>query len=213
MRLCATWSLIAALAVVAVGWGAWIGRSPVPPRPSDLATHVDESWYERLPLDPASATSAYLARVPEEMRTRGEAYSDSRLRVFEFRLLALLLATGLFCATGFAARTRDLVGRWTSRPGLIDSGVALAYFAAMFALTLPAEIYATFQEHQADLYSLNAARSPHGLAEFMIHDADTARLVPTTLEFVLFYTHPSDAERVRAAMDWRAAMAALPPVR
>jgi STE24 endopeptidase len=442
MRLCVTWGLIAGLAVVAVGWGVWIGRSPVPPRPGDLATHVDDSWYERLPLDPASATNAYLARVPGEMRARGEAYSDSRLWAFEFRVLALLLATGLLCTTRFAARTQDVFRRWSSRPGVIDLGCALAYFAAMFVLTLPAEIYATFlrprsfgfsdqpfpawlgdeivnwgvftafylvavlaiyrlirrrptqwvagavtvyvvlrvlyallspgviepltnefrpladgpqkqqivalarangityvavvtsdasrqtrllnahvsglggtsrisvddntlrhtsdpmlravvaheighyvlghevesvvtdsviaaagfllialcmrlligrfgsawgifgsgdiaglpvfwglyllwgfasqpidtafsrvQEHQADLYSLNAARSPHGLAEFMIHDADAARLVPTTLEYVLFYSHPSDAERVRTAMDWRAATAALAPLR
>jgi STE24 endopeptidase len=61
------------------------------------------------------------------------------------------------------------------------------------------------QEHQADLYGLNASRAPHGLAEFMIHDADVARLRPGALEYALFFTHPSDAERVMTAMQWRAA--------
>jgi Zn-dependent protease with chaperone function len=36
------------------------------------------------------------------------------------------------------------------------------------------------------------------------------RLQPTTAEYALFYTHPSDAERVATAMQWRAASARLP---
>jgi STE24 endopeptidase len=64
-------------------------------------------------------------------------------------------------------------------------------------------------ERQADLYGLNASQAPHGMAEFMIHDADTARLAPTLLEYALFYDHPSDAERVMTAMRWRASEAAL----
>ena len=43
------------------------------------------------------------------------------------------------------------------------------------------------QEHQADLYGLNASQAPLGLAEFMIHDADTVRLRPTAVEYALFY--------------------------
>lgn len=61
------------------------------------------------------------------------------------------------------------------------------------------------QEHQADLYGVNASRAPHGMAEFMIHDADVARARPTALEHALFYPHPSAEERVRTAMQWRAA--------
>jgi len=62
-----------------------------------------------------------------------------------------------------------------------------------------------FFEHQADLYSLELAHEPHGLAEFMIHASDNARLKPTALEYALFYTHPSDADRIQTAMEWRAA--------
>ena len=39
----------------------------------------------------------------------------------------------------------------------------------------------------------------------MIHTADNARLMPNAVEYALLYTHPSDAERVRTAMEWRAA--------
>lgn len=60
-------------------------------------------------------------------------------------------------------------------------------------------------ERQADLYGLNASQAPLGLAEFMIHDADTVRLRPTALEYTLLHSHPSAAERVMTAMQWRAA--------
>jgi len=66
-------------------------------------------------------------------------------------------------------------------------------------------------EHQADMYGLNASREPHGMAEFMIHDADTSRLSPSAVEYALFYDHPSDAQRVMTAMTWRAAMQGSSP--
>jgi STE24 endopeptidase len=59
-------------------------------------------------------------------------------------------------------------------------------------------------ETEADLFGLNASQAPNGLAEFMIHDADTARLDPSPLEVALFYTHPGDRSRVEMAMRWRA---------
>jgi STE24 endopeptidase len=64
-------------------------------------------------------------------------------------------------------------------------------------------------EHQADLFGLNASWEPHGMAEFMIHDADRTRLQPGSLEYALFYDHPSDIERIGVAMQWRAENAKL----
>jgi len=55
------------------------------------------------------------------------------------------------------------------------------------------------------LYSLELAREPDGLAEFMIHTSDNARLDPGVFEYAVLYTHRGDAERVRTAMEWRAA--------
>ena len=46
----------------------------------------------------------------------------------------------------------------------------------------------------------------------MIHDADTVRLQPTAVEYALFYTHPSAAERVATAMRWRAESSRLAPL-
>ncbi|HEY1326241.1 MAG TPA: M48 family metalloprotease [Casimicrobiaceae bacterium] len=433
-------AVIVAVAAIALLWGWSVGREPAPPRPADLVARVDAAWYDALPLDPAAATAAYLARIPPDMRARGKAYSDTRLIAFALRVITLIAATAFLCATAFGARVRDAAGAAFRRQPVIDAAVALAYFIALYALSLPAEVYASFvrphrfgfsaqsfagwladdltnfgvfttfyvvgmlaiygimrrrprtwalwaivvylvlrtlyavlspgviepltndfrplpdgaqkdqvlalarangiedasvvtsdasrrsrllnahvsgfgatarislddttlratsdpmlrmvvaheighfvmhhdiaavvsdtlvtavgflaiawalrvlvrrygarfgvrgegdiaslplfwglfalwgfiavpatnaisrvYERQADLYGLNASRAPHGMAEFMIHDADTARLAPSALEYALFYDHPSDAERVMTAMRWRASEAALQP--
>jgi STE24 endopeptidase len=81
----------------------------------------------------------------------------------------------------------------------------LLFLVGGFAATPLAYAYSRWQETQADLYGLNASQSPHGMAEFMIHDADTARLSPTPLDVFLFYSHPSRKSRIETAMRWRAA--------
>ena len=136
--------LFLAIAAVALGWGWSVGREAVPARPGDQITAVDAAWYSGLPLEPASATAAYLARIPAGVRARGEEYSDSRLAAFGLRLLALFLATAVICFTGFTANLRDWAGRTFSRSVVIDAAVSLQYFAALYALSLPAEIYADF---------------------------------------------------------------------
>jgi len=438
MRLRFAWCLIALVGLAGLVWGWTVNREAVPARPSDQTIAVPQSWYQSLPLDSNAATAAYLSRLPSSMSERGERYSDTRMLTFQLRVLTLLAATGFLCATRFAPRAREVVGGVVSKPWLVDTAVALQYFVALYALSLPTEIYATFirqhrfgfseqpfagwvadslvnwavftafyvvgllaiyrfirrrpkqwvawaagiylilsatysllspsfiepltntfrplpegkqkqqivalahasgiqdvavvvgdasqqtrllnahvsgiggtarisvddttlrstsdpmlravvaheighyvmnhvaqsvvtdtvtmsvgcglialvtgmvvrrlgsrlqitgagdigglpvfwglyllwgfaslpmsnaisrhYEHQADLYALNASQAPHGLAEFMIHDADVVRLRPTAIEYALFYSHPSDAERVATAMQWRAAQANL----
>ena len=434
-----SWSVVMAIAVLALGWGAWAGTHPVPPRPADQTVAVGADWYQRLPLDPRAATDAYLARIPAAMRERGEVVANSGAVDFGLRLLTLIVATIAICASGFAAGMRNSAERLSNRPIVVDALVALQYFVVLFALTLPVSVYAGFvsshrfgfsdesfaawladdlvnwavftcfyvvgvlvifhfirrrpgawaawaigvyfvlralyaflgpgviepltnnfrpladgpqkqlilalahangiadasvvvgdasrqtrllnahvsgfgetariavddntlaytsdamlrmvvaheighfvldheiaavitgtivagvgfvlialgmrllvtrfgprwglrgmgdiaalpvfwglyllwgfvslpadnaisrvYEHQADMYGLNASRESHGMAEFMIHDADTSRLSPSTVEYVLFYDHPSDAERVMTAMKWRAAQGSSP---
>jgi len=95
-------------------------------------------------MEAGAATSAYLARIPEGMRQRGEAYSDTRMMALLWRVLTLVLATTLICASGLAAAMRSLSARWTKRQLLQDALTALQYFAVLYALSLPAEVYATF---------------------------------------------------------------------
>ena len=93
-------------------------------------------------------------------------------------------------------------------PTVADSSAIALYWLLFTAWGFVAEpminAYARVQEAQADQFSLNLAREPDGLAEFMIHDADIARLKPTALDVALFYDHPSDASRIAHAMQWRA---------
>lgn len=149
MRLSLLWGLIALVGSVALAWGWSVGSESVPERASDQTATVPPSWYADLPLDPAAATSAYLARIPAAMRERGERYSDTRMRAFELRVLSLILATVFLCVTRMAAKARDCAGRVFSRLALVDTAVALQYFLALFVLSLPAEIYAAFlRPHQ-----------------------------------------------------------------
>ena len=428
-----------ACAIGALVFGWWAGAQPAPTRPGDLTTPVNASWYAALPLDPAAATAAYLARIPPEMRARGERYSDGRMLAFLLEVFSVLAASALLVGTRTLVDVRARAERRLTRRWAVDAIVAAIYFAAMYALVLPAAVYAHYvrprtfgfadlpftawlgdslvewavmtvffvlgvlaiyrfirarpatwvvwaaatyvvlrtlyavlspdviepltnrfrplpdgpqkqqivalaqangvrdaavvlsdasrqsrilnahvsgfagstrislddttlartsddalrmvvaheighfvldhmvvglvvdsllatsgfalialcsgallrrhgagmqvaglgdiaslplfwglfllwgfvslplanvvwraEERQADLFGLNASQAPHGMAEFMIHDADVARLEPNRLEYALFYTHPSAAERVATAMTWRAARARLP---
>lgn len=67
-------------------------------------------------------------------------------------------------------------------------------------------------ETEADAYSLATVGEPDALASALVKTAEYRYPRPSRLEEVLFYTHPSVENRVRAAMEWKAAnQAAKPP--
>ena len=144
MRSTVFWCVIVAAFAAALAWGWSFDLRSIPPRPKDLTQTVDAAWYERLPLAPAEATKSFLDRVPPEMRAKGEAYSDSRLIAFALRVLTLIVATVFICATGFAAAMRRFATRIASRSIAVDAIVAIQYFVALYALSLPVEVYARF---------------------------------------------------------------------
>jgi len=137
------WTAIGLVAAVALAWGYLVDMEPVPARPADLTTSVGTDWYRTRPEDPGLATGAYVARIPAEMRARGEAYSDSRLWAWVMRLAAVLLASTLVLATALASRIQTAAKR-RARAFPADFATAVFYFVALFALTLPAEVYPTF---------------------------------------------------------------------
>jgi STE24 endopeptidase len=133
---------------------------------------------------------------------------------------ALVISGSIVAAAGFvfvALGLRVLVPLTARRSGGGIGDIAtLPLFWGLFSLwgflSLPIDnAVSRVYEHQADMYGLNASRAPHGMAEFMIHDADTRRLDPSPLEYALFFDHPSDAERVLTAMQWRAATLGTSP--
>lgn len=59
-------------------------------------------------------------------------------------------------------------------------------------------------ENEADQYSLETVNLPDALASALVKTAEYRYPRPTSLQEVLFYTHPSVERRVRRAMEWKA---------
>ena len=66
------------------------------------------------------------------------------------------------------------------------------------------------QESEADLFGLNTARQPDGMAVVTLKLADYRKMSPGPIEEILFYDHPSGRERIEMAMRWKAAQRAEP---
>jgi STE24 endopeptidase len=60
-------------------------------------------------------------------------------------------------------------------------------------------------EEDADRYSLEHAREPDGLAAALVKTIEYRAASPGALEEFIFYSHPSVENRVRRAMEWKAA--------
>jgi STE24 endopeptidase len=126
-----------------------------------------------------------------------------------------MLAIVLFVGFGISAwAMRRLLARWSGRwqlpagpEGVADVG-SLPLLAAVLGLYL---FFATpvlntiirTMESEADLWSLNLAREPHGLAESMLKLAEYRKTEPGPIEEFIFFDHPSAKSRILMAMRWR----------
>src|SRR6266851_1112385 len=59
-------------------------------------------------------------------------------------------------------------------------------------------------EHEADMYSLNASRQPDGFAQAAIHLGEYRKMSPGPVEEWIFFDHPSGRNRIHDAMRWKA---------
>jgi STE24 endopeptidase len=59
-------------------------------------------------------------------------------------------------------------------------------------------------EHEADMYGLNASRQPDGFAQAAIHLGEYRKMNPGPVEEWIFFDHPSGRNRIRDAMRWKA---------
>lgn len=73
-----------------------------------------------------------------------------------------------------------------------------------FVLTPVNNTFIRTQEHEADMYGLNASRQPDGFAQAAIHLGEYRKMSPGTLEEWIFYDHPSGRHRIHDAMVWKA---------
>jgi STE24 endopeptidase len=58
-------------------------------------------------------------------------------------------------------------------------------------------------EHEADMYGLNASRQPDGFAQAAIHLGEYRKMNPGPLEEWIFFDHPSGRNRIHDAMVWK----------
>lgn len=73
-----------------------------------------------------------------------------------------------------------------------------------FVLTPVMNTYTRTQEHEADIFGLNASRQPDGFAQAAIHLGEYRKMSPGTLEEWMFFDHPSGRHRIHDAMVWKA---------
>ncbi len=82
----------------------------------------------------------------------------------------------------------------------------LLFFAGVFGLIAQPILNwdSRTDEASADRYSLETVNLPDALSSALVKTAEYRYPRPSKLEEILFYTHPSVENRVRAAMDWKA---------
>jgi STE24 endopeptidase len=57
------------------------------------------------------------------------------------------------------------------------------------------------QEHEADMFGLNASRQPDGFAQAAIHLGEYRKMSPGPIEEWIFFDHPSGRRRIHDAME------------
>ena len=97
--------------------------------------------------------------------------------------------------------------KWQVR-GVSDTAVlplvALLGALYFFVLTPVSNNFVRSQEHEADMYGLNASRQPDGFAQAAIHLGEYRKMEPGPIEEWIFYDHPSGRRRIHDAMQWKA---------
>tara|TARA_R110002051_G_scaffold73719_6_gene134011 strand:- start:1053 stop:2276 length:1224 start_codon:yes stop_codon:yes gene_type:complete len=123
-------------------------------------------------------------------------------------VMVILAMISFFLADRLYPLARRLLG--AGRVGDIADPAGLPVLAAVLAVVglLATPVTNTLIrtiEEDADHFSLVQANEPDGLAKALIKTAEYRAPSPSALEEFLFYDHPSVENRVRRAMEWKAA--------
>ena len=117
------------------------------------------------------------------------------------------IAKWVFNAVG-RALGHTLGGPWHRRSGRACRCSSLIIGVLDFALTPVSNTMIRVAEVEADAFALNCAREPTAAAQVALKLGTYRKLDPGPLEEFIFFDHPSGRERIRAAMDWKAAHSA-----
>ncbi len=89
-------------------------------------------------------------------------------------------------------------------------GVFLIVTVIGLLLTPISNTKTRLQEHEADMFGLNASRQPDGFAQSMLKLGQYRKLSPSPLEEMIFFDHPSGHTRILDAMRWKSQNAGTP---
>ena len=125
----------------------------------------------------------------------------------------LLLFFGVIIFVFFALLRWGLdwsLARWGQRWQIRDIGdpavvplVVLIASIFFFVLTPLDNTFIRTQEHEADMFGINASRQPDGFAQAAIHLGEYRKMSPGVWEERLFFDHPSGRNRIHDAMQWK----------
>ena len=97
--------------------------------------------------------------------------------------------------------------RWQVREVTDVAALPLVFLLAgifFFVLTPILNTQTRTEEHEADMYGVNASRQPDGFAQAAIHLGEYRKMNPGPLEEWIFFDHPSGRNRIHDAMQWKA---------
>jgi len=102
------------------------------------------------------------------------------------------------------------LARWGTTRGVNGIGAVAVLPRVFFIVTLCGFVFTTIgnsvsreDEHEADMYGLNASRQPDGFAQAAIHLGEYRKMNPGRLEEIIFYDHPAGRRRIHDAMQWK----------
>jgi STE24 endopeptidase len=103
------------------------------------------------------------------------------------------------------------LGRWGERWKIRGVGDTAVLPLVFLLGSLCGFVYTPFfnthirtNEHEADMYGLNASRQPDGFAQAAIHLGEYRKMNPGPVEEWIFFDHPSGRNRIHDAMRWKA---------
>jgi STE24 endopeptidase len=103
------------------------------------------------------------------------------------------------------------LARWGPAWGIHGIGDAAVLTLVFFLATLFGFVLTPIQntetrtnEHEADIFGLNASRQPDGFAQSAIHLGEYRKMSPGPMEEFIFFDHPSGRHRIHDAMQWKA---------
>lgn len=128
---------------------------------------------------------------------------------------AVFLAVALFVWWMTPRLLARYGGRWGVREVGDPASLPVLYMLAAVAMLVATPVTNSIiriNEVEADAFGLDAAREPDGFAHVAMRLSEYRKLEPGRLEELVFFDHPSGANRARMSMEWKARhLAELPP--